>query len=135
MLGCMYASYMVRDFPAEFQESRFIDIAILSMAQIYFVAVPSIVAVYSQVTGRFVVEFCIIFVTYLAVTLSMFVPKFFFVYAPTWWDPNGHSSGSAVGDSLRVAPAGTSAKTDFGSDATSPRIASSRGLSPAHLNF
>jgi hypothetical protein len=71
------ASNHVRELPTKYQESRYLNMAILSMAQIYLIAVPSIAAVYSTPIGRFVITSSTVFVTIGALLFFMIFPKIF----------------------------------------------------------
>ena len=72
-----YASSRVKDLPVEFQESRYLNLAVLSMSQIYLIAVPTVVATYSNVVGRFVITSTVVFITVGALVLFMIFPKMF----------------------------------------------------------
>ena len=70
-----YASSRVRDLPVQYQESRYLNLAVLSMSQIYLISVPTVVATYSNVIGRFVITSTVVLVTVCALVLFLIVPK------------------------------------------------------------
>lgn len=70
-----FASSYVKDLPAEFQESRYLNYAILSMCQIFVLAVPTTVATYTSVIGRFVIMSTVVFVTVLCLLGFLIFPK------------------------------------------------------------
>jgi len=70
-------SYKVRDVPTDYQESKYVVLILLSLVQIYVVAIPSTVAVYSVVIARFLLMSTIVFLTVVAILGLMFIPKVF----------------------------------------------------------
>ena len=71
------ASSFVKDFPVQYQESRYLNLAVLSMGQIYILAVPSVIAVYSSSIGRFVMTSTVVLISALALLCFLIVPKMF----------------------------------------------------------
>ncbi|KAH9262613.1 hypothetical protein BASA82_000361 [Batrachochytrium salamandrivorans] len=61
----------VRDVPTEYHESKWINFAVASLAQIYFLALPTVAAVYLQVVGRFIllllIGFCSVFILLMCI--------------------------------------------------------------------
>ena len=70
------AAYSVRDVPEEFNESQYV-LALISMAEIYFVAIPTTVAVYNFVIGRFMMLSSVVFVSVICILVFVFVPKIY----------------------------------------------------------
>jgi hypothetical protein len=103
LMASAFAAYEVKDFPAEFQESRFIALSVGTVTLIYSVAVPTIVAVYSSVIGNFVFISSVIFVSVLALLFFMFFPKMWLQRTgqELWGSATGggDSSGSGAGTS------------------------------------
>ena len=62
--------------PARFQETRWINIAALSMGQLYLIGLPSAAAVYGSPLGRFLVLSSVVFMTCLALLAAIFYPKY-----------------------------------------------------------
>jgi hypothetical protein len=75
-LACAsYLAYKVKDLPSEFQESQFIGIAVLSVTEVYFIAVPTIIASWNNVIGRFVLMTSVVFLTVMVMQGLIFIPK------------------------------------------------------------
>jgi len=70
-------AYKVRDVPSDYQESKYVALILLSLVQVYVVAIPSTVAVYSVVIGRFLLMSTVVFLTVVVILGLMFVPKIF----------------------------------------------------------
>jgi hypothetical protein len=70
-------AYKVRDVPSDYQESKYVAMILISLVQIYVVAIPSTVAVYSVVIARFLLMTTIVFLTVMVILGLMFVPKIF----------------------------------------------------------
>lgn len=65
----------VRDVPTEYHESKWINFAVASLAQIYFLALPTVAAVYLQVVGRFILLMLISFSSVFILLLCIFGSK------------------------------------------------------------
>jgi hypothetical protein len=77
LIAAAVGAYAVSTFPTEFQESRWIVIALSSVTQVVFVAIPTTVAVYSTEIGRFMILSSLVFVCVMILDLCMIFPKFY----------------------------------------------------------
>lgn len=72
------AAYEVSDLPGQFGEARWLGLSFLALAQVFFISIPAVAAVYTvNVSGRFVLETSLVFVSALALLFFMFVPKMY----------------------------------------------------------
>lgn len=68
-------AYEARKIDVEFQESKFIAMATASFLQAFIIGIPVIVLVEEDPQAMFIVESMLIFITFTAVLLLLFVPK------------------------------------------------------------
>ena len=80
-------SSFVKHLPMKYQESRFLNYAILTMVQIYILAIPTFAAVYQSPTGRFVIGSTVVLITVGSLLLFLILPKMF----PSTFDIEGTS--------------------------------------------
>ena len=78
-------SSFVKHLPMKYQESRFLNYAVLTMAQIYILAIPTFIAVYQSPTGRFIIGSTVVMITVASLLLFLIVPKMF----PSTFDIEG----------------------------------------------
>jgi hypothetical protein len=103
LLSSAFAANAVRQYPSEYHEGRFVLLALLSMTQLYLIAVPTTVAVYNFVVGRFIILSTVVFVSILFVNGFLLFPKIYRVN--TGRDLFAETSGNDTG----VLPLGSPA--------------------------
>jgi hypothetical protein len=89
-------AWRVKDLPTEFQESRYVALSIMSIAQIYLIAVPTVVAVYEFPLGRFILMSSVCFFSVLILLGFMFIPKMYLQqYGMEIWASGSKSDSTA----------------------------------------
>lgn len=133
VLMLMRVTSRLTKVPARFQETRWINLAVFSMGQLYIIGLPSAAAVYNSPLGRFLVLSSIVFFTNMSLLFSIFYPKYMMhKYGEDYFNTTQSSitnlNQPASGDNSK-----NSAKV--GSDTVftplSARIASDGGISSA----
>jgi hypothetical protein len=76
VLVTMRVTQRLTRVPVRFQETRWINIAALSMGQLYLIGLPSAAAVYGSPLGRFLVFSSVVFFSCLAILAAIFYPKY-----------------------------------------------------------
>ena len=93
--SCVIA-YYIRSFPSQFQESKYVGLIVMSIGQIYVVALPSAVAVYNSAIGRFIILTSVVFITVCVIQFLLFFPKIYLIIkGKPWWPSNSSSSSPA----------------------------------------
>ena len=69
----------VREVPTEYHEAKWISFAVASLAQIYLLAIPTVIVVYAQVVGRYVLLSLLVFTSVAMVLGCIFLPKIWLV--------------------------------------------------------
>lgn len=102
------AAHAVRNVPDEYQESRWIALVLLFVAEIYIVAVPTVVAVWPVGgAGRFMLLSTIVFVNTELVLVLVFAPKVFAVVTKSdLWARVMGASASATDPTAAVSVGG-----------------------------
>lgn len=75
-----YQSYQARTLPTQFNESKYIALAMASLLEAALLGLPVIIMAREDPSAHFLVQAVVIFVVCLAILLFMFVPK--------WLDKN-----------------------------------------------
>jgi len=94
------ASNHVRDLPVQYQESKWINLSVMSMLQIYLVSIPAVIASYNDVTGRFVIMSSVVVVTVGALLLCLLFPKIF----PAFFELSSSDTNEEIASDKRVSP-------------------------------
>jgi len=101
-----YVSAAAREIPQEFQEGRWIALAMGSTFQIFLIGVPTVIAVYSSSSfARFICMSLIVFVTNIAMLGFIFIPKLF-NESSLFLNDASHSSGSGTSNTNRASKKG-----------------------------
>lgn len=77
VVGVTSVAYKVRNVPSEYHEAKWVALALSSQTQIFFIAIPTIAAVYRVVLGRFILISLIIFASVSVVLAGIFFPKMY----------------------------------------------------------
>ncbi len=90
-----YVSTSAKDIPQEFQESKWIAMAMGSTLQIFLIGIPTVIATYTTSSfARYMSMMLIVFVTNFAMLLFIFIPKMFSAYAIFQESKNSSASGN-----------------------------------------
>ncbi len=91
-----YVSTAAKEIPQEFQESRWIALAMGSTLQIFLIGIPTVIATYTTSSfARYMSIMLIVFVTNIAMLLFIFVPKMLNEYAIFQESKNSSASGNS----------------------------------------
>jgi hypothetical protein len=131
-----FASQRVKDLPVEFQESRYLNLAILSMTQLYLIAVPTVVASYANVVGRFVIMSTVVILTVAALLLFLIAPKIVglskFSFVIAMYSGRVNTSDD---DAVKHANSVRSPAHLHGDNGTSSHLGGSSGASPRAAHY
>jgi hypothetical protein len=91
--GVSYFAYKARNIPSDYHEAKWIAVAVISQSQLFFIAVPTIAAVYRSVLGRFILQACVVFLSVMIVLFAIFLPKMLITWTgrditPKAWIPS-----------------------------------------------
>ena len=75
LIGVVVVAYKVRSVSSDYHEAKWIALAVVSQCQIFFIAIPTIAAVYRFVLGRFILISMVIFASVFMILASIFLPK------------------------------------------------------------
>jgi hypothetical protein len=106
MLTAWFAN-KIKHVSADYQETRYLALALLCIAQIFFLAIPVIVSVLKQSTSRYVVCVLTVWFSLLCFLVFIFAPKVYFGLYGVELLPisSTKSERRAVRDSARLSPA------------------------------
>jgi len=79
LISSVFIARSIQNVPTDFQESRFVGYSLVSITQLYVVAVPTVVAVYSSPLGSFIIIAQLITFSVLSISFFMFFPKVYFL--------------------------------------------------------
>jgi len=101
LIVAVVVAYEIRSYPSEFQESRYVFLIVTSVGQIFFMAVPTTVAVYTNAIGRFILLSSVVFLTVLVIQFLLFAPKIWLVLTEKELWPGSRRSADNVIDRIR----------------------------------
>jgi hypothetical protein len=122
LVASVVVARTIQDAPAEFQESRFVAYSVVSLTQLYIVAVPTVAAVYASPLGSFIIISSLVFFSVLMIAFFMFGPKMYVLTTgrELWASTSGQLAQQGA---LSVPDAAGRARSVMHSE----RVASSRG--------
>jgi len=120
LIAAAFGAYTVYQFPSEFHEARYILLALLSLAQVYLCAVPTIVAVYNYVIGKFIITTLVVFVSASFVNGLLLYPKMYRVH--TGRDLWVEATSLTVGPGTPASPAAGPSHVSTGMVRMSARV-------------
>lgn len=110
LLGSSILASWIRRVPAEFQESKYVALTVMSMFQLFLVAVPAAIATYGTGIGKFVLLSTLVFVSLMLLLGGVVLPKALFLHwgwsllessdLNTTSDPKGFVASRQVGSKV-----------------------------------
>lgn len=100
-------AYLIRNAPSEYQESKYIALAMMSNLQIVILGVPILIVVSTNVTTNYFVRVGIIFLNDAGVLLFIFLPKLFAMHLAPKQIADGRTAATATSATATSAGGGT----------------------------
>ncbi|GBG31271.1 Gamma-aminobutyric acid type B receptor subunit 2 [Hondaea fermentalgiana] len=88
----LYLSFRSRNIPSEFNEGRYITIAVIAAFEVLAISIPVFLSTSSDPTTNFILQVFIIFVTSAGTVMLIFVPKIIIRYSKGWENMNDGKS-------------------------------------------
>lgn len=120
----LYLSFKSRNIPSEFNEGRFITIAVIAAFEVLAISIPVFFSTSSDPTTNFILQFFIIFVTSAGTIMLIFIPKLIIRFSHGW--ETGNDGKSEVSDEEMSDDAGDFSRFPLSSITGSQQISNYR---------